>query len=605
MSTRMIWWPACVMCLSFTGWLGASRAQDPASGHDAKRTDSLTNTDDRKPQLLSEAMTRGMQESQREVARREQAQYDKRMRSLAAIESLSASQFEAAWRIDLCVDQQPARELVDRLAAEMGLRIANAAEHSKALDAPVTLQLRDVSRLQAMESVCSQIGLYPDYRRPFEAVSGGVFAGMAEAMSTVAGRPETRAEAPKPEALAAEAVSLPALILRTGTRPIPLAFAGPFVLEVAQLLEFPPDGTGTLQMCVFSGGVPASLSTYWDKTNRIPTDFRGTPLSLGKWQELDGRDVVVKGESSWTGPTSAILPGLTTQVELWHLVRDVKTIRVGTEIGVPLPTKVELIRFDDLSTLPVTRGSDFQITLEKVQMGEAAPAEHNGNAELVNCAIEMTLAGLPATRVDFIALDAEGHALRNADVTYAYPYYTVRGPTDFTPEHAVQRKVPQQVHLRGTPKALLALVILTEQRVDYPVETVVSLPSYAAQPVQLTELQFVGSSPLEIEVLKIKNEQVFRQVEVNLINKSNKGILRVDAKMQCHDRAGKILRDQTAMLIARSEPGDSRFTLVGAKTTRPAEATAFFDTDDASSVKFVLERVRFVDGTEWIPPTVK
>ncbi|MHB0956357.1 MAG: hypothetical protein ACYC0X_08265 [Pirellulaceae bacterium] len=156
--------------------------------------------------------------------------------------------------------------------------------------------------------------------------------------------------------------------------------------------------------------------------------------------------------------------------------------------------------------------------------------------------------------------------------------------------------------MRGIPKSLLTLVFLTEQRVSYPVEVVVGLPSFAAQPVQLTELQYDGSSPLEIEVLKINTEQVFRVVEVNVKNTSNKGILRADATMQYHDRAGTVLREQTAMLIAHSEPGDSRFTLVRAKTTRSATATAFFATDALSSVTFVLERVRFVDGTEWIPP---
>jgi hypothetical protein len=273
---------------------------------------------------------------------------------------------------------------------------------------------------------------------------------------------------------------------------------------------------------------------------------RGTPLSLGNWREIDGRDVVVKDQAQWTAPTSAVLPGLTTQLGLRNLLRDVETIRIATEIGVSLPTKLERIHFDDLTALPVTRGSESQITLEKMQVREPAPTNQPGHTDMGSCDIELTLTVGPETRVDFI--------------------------------------------------------FLTEQRVSYPVEVVVGLPSFAAQPVQLTELQYDGSSPLEIEVLKINTEQVFRVVEVNVKNNSNKGILRADATMQYHDRAGTVLREQTAMLTANSEPGDSRFTLVPAKTTRPAMATAFFATDALSSVTFVLERVRFVDGTEWIPP---
>jgi hypothetical protein len=152
---------------------------------------------------------------------------------------------------------------------------------------------------------------------------------------------------------------------------------------------------------------------------------------------------------------------------------------------------------------------------------------------------------------------------------------------------------------------LLAWVFLTEQRVSYPVEVAVGLPSFAAKPAQLMELQYDGSSPLEIEVLKIRAEQVIRRVEVNMINKSNKGIRNADAKMQFRDRTGRELRDQVAMLNTRPEPGDSRFTLVPSKTTRPAEATAIFVTEDVSPVTFVLERVQFMDGTEWKPPTVQ
>ena len=85
--------------------------------------------------------------------------------------------------------------------------------------------------------------------------------------------------------------------------------------------------------------------------------------------------------------------------------------------------------------------------------------------------------------------------------------------------------MPGCIRWRGIPKTLLALVFLSEQRVSYPVEAAVALPSFAAQPEQLTELQFDGSSPLEIEVLRVKTEQVFRVVEVNMKNQSNKKIL--------------------------------------------------------------------------------
>ena len=361
------------------------------------------------------------------MARREQESWDRSARALAEFQSMSASQFEAAWRIDLQADQQPARVLVERLAAEMGLRIANSADHAAALDAPVTLQLRGVSRLQALESICSQVGLYPDYRRPFEVATGGIFAGMAQALGVLAGQSAKPVEPVKPEEPVVEEFSLPAMTLRSGTRPIPLAFAGPFALEVVELLEFPPDGTGELNLCFFAGGVPAALSTYWSGTHRMAFFAQGIPLSLGDWRETGGRDVLVRERVQWTGSTSAVLPGLTTQLELWHLLRDVETIRIATELGVSLPTKLELIRFDDLATLPVTHGSEFQITLEKMQVRAPVPGNDDGRTDTSRCDIDMTLVGGAETRVDFIALDADGHALHGDSGAYAHLVSTASG----------------------------------------------------------------------------------------------------------------------------------------------------------------------------------
>ena len=165
--------------------------------------------------------------------------------------------------------------------------------------------------------------------------------------------------------------------------------------------------------------------------------------------------------------------------------------------------KVETIRFDDLSATPVTRGSDFRITLRKVQVyapaSAVAPATETNSAAKGSCDIWMESTGGFGTHVEY-------------------------------------------------------------------------------------------------------TDGLFRVVDVNVKNSSNKTILRVDASMQYLDRAGTVLLEESAMLSSIPEPGDSRFALVRAKTMQPAHATAFRVPDATESVTFVLKRVRFADGTDWAPP---
>ena len=95
-----------------------------------------------------------------DAERRERLQLQQR---LAGIESVSVEQFQAGWQIDVDVDGQPAREVLTRLLADLGLRLPEDAEFAKALDQPVRLQRRTSSRLEAIEAICSQIGVHADY----------------------------------------------------------------------------------------------------------------------------------------------------------------------------------------------------------------------------------------------------------------------------------------------------------------------------------------------------------------------------------------------------------------------------------------------------------
>ena len=312
--------------------LEMNRRSPKPAGQESQPSAAPTDTKDLASQPLTETITRTLQESMQETERRQPKLLDKQMQTLAAVEGVSVPEFDAAWKIDLEIDQQPACGVLERLAADLGLRVANAAEHAEVLNTSVSVQMRGISRLQTMEWLCSQIGLYPDYQRQPVLLDGGPFGAMAQALGALAGQQVQRTE-PKPDEDA-----LPAVTLRPGARPIPLAFVGPFAVEVTQIQEFPPDATGRMELCLFAGGVPASVLTHWDQ-NRWSggSAFRKPTLSFGKWQELGGRDVLTPDQGECTAPSSAVLPGRTTQLELRNLLRDVQTIRLANDVTAALP----------------------------------------------------------------------------------------------------------------------------------------------------------------------------------------------------------------------------------------------------------------------------
>ena len=89
----------------------------------------------------------------------------------ASLASTSPEQFDAAWQLGTTIRDEPAREVLERLLADMGLCLPN--RHDLDLDKPVSLNSPHISKLQAIEEVGRQIRAYPQYP-PLPTRSGGI-----------------------------------------------------------------------------------------------------------------------------------------------------------------------------------------------------------------------------------------------------------------------------------------------------------------------------------------------------------------------------------------------------------------------------------------------
>lgn len=546
--------------------------------------------------VVTEDVSQEMQQAMAADELRQQKAVDRLANAFVAMESVSSRAFEAAWKIDIDIQQQPARVELERLSAELGLRMGNLEEHAAALDKPVSLQLQGVSRLQAIEQICSQVGLYPDYTQQPDMAGGGPFAALALMMGRMAGgQVPVVAAAPEP---AAEA--LPAVSLRAGARPVPLVFTGPFALEVTRLEEYPPDATGLLDVSLFLGGIHPSAQAYW-----TDGDWRQWFRPIGlvffeKWRDVDGLDIVPADDLRMAMQSSAVLPGQTSQVPLHNLLRDVKSLRLTTEISVPLPTKVETIRFDDLTVSPITRGETTAVTIRSVKIQPAVPATNDQPVREASASIVVEAKCSFGAKLSCVVLDAQGHVLRGLGSGYSMDgSYAVRGPS--TKKESIGQ-LRGNLQVQGVPKTLVVKVLSEEQKLTFPVELDVALKSSSEQVEKLAELEFDGPCPVELETLKIGKDQMFWEADVQITNHSNKNVANIEAKMHYLDREGKKLSEQTAMLQPMHEPRQKRFLMATPKSTRKTDVTAFFAPDELASVRFVLESVTFGDGTTWKPP---
>lgn len=545
--------------------------------------------------VVTEDVSQEMQQAMAANERRLQTAVDRLANAFIAMESVSGQAFEAAWKIDIDIQQQPARVELERLFAELGLRMGNLEEHAAALDKPISLQLQGVSRLQAIEQICGQVGLYPDYTQQPDMAGGGPFAALALMMGHMAGSPMP-AQAPAPEPVAE---ALPAVSLRAGARPVPLVFTGPFALEVTRLEEYPPDATGLLDVSLFLGGIHPSAQAYW-----TDGDWRQWFRPIGlvffeKWQDVNGLDIVPADDLRMARQSSAVLPGQTSQVSLRNLLRDVKSIRLATEISVPLPTKVETIRFDDLTVTPVTSGETTAVTIRSVKIQPALPATNDRPTREASASIVVEAKCSFEAKLSCVVLDAQGHVLRGLGSGYSMDgYYAVRGSS--TKKESLGQ-LRGDLKVQGVPKTLVVKVLSEEQKLTFPVELNVALKSSSEQVEKLAELEFDGPCPVELETLKIGKDQMFWEADVQITNHSNKNVANIQAKMEYLDREGKKLSEQTAMLQPMHEPSQKRFLIATPKSTRKTEVTAFFAPDELASVRFVLESVTFGDGTTWKP----
>jgi hypothetical protein len=247
------------------------------------------------------------------------------------LEAVTQEQFTGMWQTDLAVDQKPALATLAQLATELGLHFEPGEDLEVALNRPVSLDGKPRSRLQAIEEVCEQIGVYPQY-------SGDQ------------------------------------LQFKAGSRPYPAAFAGPFLVEVEAVQEFVPYATGTLQVRIYAAGLPLHLAQYLAEA--------AEPDSVNVQQATDAAGNELLDENDTGGSMRPQLPAGTynqvLEVPLRNLLRGVERVQnIEGSIQFTLPTQIAVLSFDKLAAGEHQESGEIKLKLEQADAGNLS-VEYEG-----------------------------------------------------------------------------------------------------------------------------------------------------------------------------------------------------------------------------------
>ena len=154
-----------------------------------------------------------------------------------------------------------------------------------------------------------------------------------------------------------------------------------------------------------------------------------------------------------------------------------------------------------------------------------------------------------------------------------------------------------------TPEApaAVALKICTVTSLEYPFTLAgVPLARHAEQPAELTPLSFTGETPIAIEFVRFTERGDFPKVELRIANTSNKVVQNANATFVYLNAAGSELEDFPHMLTGEFDfEGQKPLADAGAAVTQ--ETQAAFAPADTASLRFRIDQVTFVDGSEWAP----
>jgi hypothetical protein len=443
---------------------------------------------------------------------------------LPPVEAMSIDSFNSAWKTSLDVSDGPAIEILRQLAQECGLEMQEQDDVAEPLLQPVTIKLDAVSRLEAIEKIAQQVGLYPRY-------------------------------------------TLRKLGFRQGPRPLPAAFAGPFLIEGVRLDESVPYATGSLELRLLAAAIPTPAIAHM-KSLDFSSDTEADDTLTFRLLEVTGTggQNVLNAELGGMVPQATrTLIILARTIGLKNLIRSVVEVeRLKGELSFAIPTKMATLTFANIDKGATASAEGISMKIRSVHLGQMST-------------VEVEFEGTDSDRVTIVPLGADGKALEVSG----------SGSSDF------DGKGTCSVFVEGTLASIQAHVIQETDRVRLPFELGgIPLESHGQMPEAIEPLKFEGDEPIVVEFVEFKGSGDSKKIVLRVINDTNKDLASLYMRLNYYDASDKKLDDSP-----HSHSAGRSFVPAGG--TEDIEAMTFLMPDETRSVRVEVISASFADATEW------
>jgi hypothetical protein len=493
------------------------------------------------------------------------------VQSFQSLTAVDARRFDKGWQVNLAVQDRPAREVLLGLVKELGLalpsyppqaldglakelRVALLSDiRPAALGRPVSVKLAGKSRLEAIEEVCRQVGIYPQFR-------------------------------------------LNQLLVVPRPRPWPAAFAGPFLVEIEELKEFPPDPIGTLKLNCFAAGLPVPVADLLRS--------HGPGLLTIQAITAGSQDLYHADNQPYYKPTlkiGPVLDGTPAYQQIWfvplkNLFRDLDTIPLlRGRVRVPLPGRMDEFRFEPLRAGVTRKAGEASWTLRKVE--SYLPTDAKAAAS-VQSSLEFTSQGVDSGPLYWMAFDGSGNPLR-------------WGQEKALRSGSLRLLVPVE------SVGVVLKVFATGESIDYAFE-LRDIPLKQRAPRQIEPARFPGQqAPVTVEVVNSApagaglsmpavpappTVKTFPGITLKITNHSQKAVEKIHLTLTYFDADGRALKEVRHTAVNSFLDYSSRLAvLVAPRSSAMLRLQSAERPEGTKTVAAHVTAVMFGDAAVWSP----
>ncbi len=489
-----------------------------------------------------------------------------------ALEPVSDEELLASWSLTENLRGTPRAEALNTIAESIDLTI-DTGEHTDALSEAVGFDTSGMARLEAIERIANEAGLYSVLPNLQDwGIATAFMESMAEAVGAMIGGEDAAisvdsADAAVNDALDVKATPRNAITFDTNAPTTPPLFLGPFRLDLLEIEENVPHTTGNLMLQLTAHGLPAAVLSVMETHD--------DSFQVQEVVSADGNPLIDMG-MSYMGGGSVVGSAYydVASRELTGLLRSVDRIaRVTGMVEFPRPTSVEELDFETLEEGASQTVGEITVAVDRV----------DAYTSFIITGPEDVVEGLEVFAQPY---DAAGEPVM-AHFSDYQSWQAGEGTFSLNADEA-----PSRIRMK---------IVLASEVNLYPFAfNAVPLMHAAEQPEQLEALDFgAHDAPLKVTFLAITDRDPnFSEVKVSIENVSNKTPKNTFVDFVYLDGGGNEL-ESFPHTINGEFTTDGYQPIAKPGETVESEQSAFQMPEATKTIAFRVNHVEFMDGTRW------